>query len=192
MAWRRQGMRLDYISVNVSVRQMVGPQFVATVKDCLQHCGMKPQELQIEITESVLADEAVTEATIHALAGMGVRLALDDFGTGFSSLSYLRRYPIHTIKIDQSFVRDLPGSASACRLVEAMLAMAKAVERDVVAEGVETREQRDFLKAAGCDSLQGYLLGRPMEAEDLRNFVIVSDTTIHRSLRTGLSRALKS
>lgn len=185
MSWRRQGMSLDYISVNVSVRQMVGPQLVATVKTCLEQCGMNPSELQLEITESVLAEEGVTEATIQALAGMGVRLALDDFGTGFSSLNYLRRYPIHTIKIDQSFVRDLPGSASACRLVEAMLAMARAVERDVVAEGVETREQRDFLKAAGCDSLQGYLLGRPMEAEDLRNFVTLADTAIMKNLHAG-------
>ncbi len=169
-AWRRQGLSLDYISVNVSVRQLVGPHLLETVRTCLEQCRMKPSELQLEITESVLADVTVTDTAIQALIAMGVRLALDDFGTGFSSLSYLRRYPINTIKIDQSFVRDLPGSASACRLVEAMLAMAKAVERDVVAEGVETTEQRDFLRAAGCDSLQGYLLGRPMEADDLQAF----------------------
>jgi len=170
MSWRRQGLALDYISVNVSVRQLVDPHLVESVRVCLEQSGMRPEELQLEITESVLAEAGATIKTIQALAAMGVRLALDDFGTGFSSLSYLRTYPIHTIKIDQSFVKDLPDNATACRLVEAMLAMAHAVQRDVVAEGVETPGQLEFLIAAGCRDLQGYLLGRPMEAADLLAF----------------------
>jgi len=167
MNWRRRGLSLDYVSVNVSVRQLVDAQLVDTVRACLAECGMRAPELQIEITESVLAEAGAVGTAIRALAALGVRLALDDFGTGFSSLSYLRSFPIDVIKIDQSFVRALPGDATACRLVEAMLAMAKAVGHEVTAEGVETAEQRSFLAAAGCDSLQGYLLGRPMEADDL-------------------------
>jgi len=165
--WRRQGARLDYVSVNVSVRQLVDPQLVEIVRACLQECAMRPTQLQVEITESVLAEAGAVGGAIQALAAMGVRLALDDFGTGFSSLSYLRGYPIDTIKIDQSFVRSLPGDITACRLVEAMVAMAKSVDCAVVAEGVETVEQRDFLAQAGCGSMQGYLLGRPMEADNL-------------------------
>jgi diguanylate cyclase len=167
MLWHRQGLSLEYITVNVSARQLVDAQFVDTVERCLEQCSMAPAQLQIEITESVLAETGASTDAIHALAAMGVRLALDDFGTGFSSLSYLRSFPINTIKIDQSFVRALPSDPTACQLVEAMLAMARAVGHDVVAEGVETVEQREFLTAAGCGSLQGYLLGRPMEADDL-------------------------
>jgi EAL domain-containing protein (putative c-di-GMP-specific phosphodiesterase class I) len=148
----------------------VDPQLLETVHACLAECGMQPDELQLEITESVLAEAGATIKTIQSLAAMGVRLALDDFGTGFSSLSYLRTYPIHTIKIDQSFVKDLPHNSTACKLVEAMLAMANAVQRDVVAEGVETTGQLDFLTAAGCRNLQGYLLGRPMEGDDMIAF----------------------
>jgi diguanylate cyclase (GGDEF)-like protein len=168
MSWRRQGLSIDYVSVNVSVRQLVDPQLLDTVRGCLEEYGMRPAELQIEITESVLAEVGTAGATIQALAALGARLALDDFGTGFSSLSYLRNFPISAIKIDQSFVCGLPGDPMACRLVEATLAMARAVGHEVVAEGVETVEQRDFLIAAGCGSLQGFLLGRPMEADDLQ------------------------
>ncbi|MDE2252325.1 MAG: EAL domain-containing protein [Gammaproteobacteria bacterium] len=170
MAWRRDGLALDYVSVNVSVRQLMDGALIDTVRDCLARHGLQPGELQLEITESVLAEASVTGAAIEALASLGVRLALDDFGTGYSSLNYLRSYPIHTIKIDRAFVRDLPHNVAACRLVEAMLAMAKAVQREVVAEGVETPAQMEFLDAAGCGGLQGFLLGRPMEAQDLLSF----------------------
>jgi EAL domain-containing protein (putative c-di-GMP-specific phosphodiesterase class I) len=115
----------------------------------------------------VLADGGSTERTLRALARGGVRLALDDFGTGYSSLSYLRDYPVNTIKIDRSFVRDLPHDPAGCRLVEAMLAMAAAVNKHVTAEGIETAEQLRYLKQAGCGSLQGYLLGKPMSAVEL-------------------------
>jgi diguanylate cyclase (GGDEF)-like protein len=164
---KRAGVELDYISVNVSAHQLRLEKLPATILQCLRQNGMRPDELQIEITESVLADGGVTERTLRALARAGVHLALDDFGTGYSSLSYLRAYPVHTIKIDRSFVRDLPADPAACRLVEAMLAMAAAVNKHVVAEGIETAEQLRYLQQAGCGSLQGFLLGQPMSAVEL-------------------------
>jgi diguanylate cyclase (GGDEF)-like protein len=164
---KRAGAGLAYISVNVSAYQLRQESLPGIVEQCLRHNGMRAEELQIEITESVLADGGVTEHTLRTLARAGVRVALDDFGTGYSSLSYLRHHPVHTIKIDRSFVRDLPGDAAACRLVEAMLAMAAAVGKHVVAEGIETPEQLRYLKLAGCGSLQGFLLGRPMSAVEL-------------------------
>jgi diguanylate cyclase (GGDEF)-like protein len=171
---KRASVELDYISVNVSAHQLRQEKLAVAVVECLQRNGMRPEELQIEITESVLADGHATERTLRALAHAGVRVALDDFGTGYSSLSYLRDYPVHTIKIDRSFVRDLPADPAACRLVEAMLAMATAVNKHVVAEGIETAEQLRYLQQAGCGGLQGYLLGRPMSAVELLQRLLAS------------------
>ena len=164
---RRAGVTLEYISVNVSAHQLRLERLAPFVQETLREFEMLPQELQVEITESALADGGTTERTLRALARAGVRLALDDFGTGYSSLSYLRDYPVHAIKIDKSFVRDLPGDAACCRLVDAMLAMAAAVNKSVTAEGIETPAQLRYLKQAGCGSLQGYLLGKPMSAVEL-------------------------
>jgi EAL domain-containing protein (putative c-di-GMP-specific phosphodiesterase class I) len=118
---------------------------------------------------------------LAGIAASGIRLALDDFGTGYSSLSYLRTYPIHTVKIDRSFIVGLPADVASCRLVESIIAMCTALGKDVVAEGVETGGQLDFLEAAGCTGIHGYLFGRPMAATDIPGFV--------RRLRSGAGRA---
>jgi len=128
---------------------------------------MRGEELQLEITESVLAHDAALRPLLDEIVARGVRLALDDFGTGYSSLGYLRTYPIHTLKIDRSFVLNLPQDIAGCRLVESIIVMCDALEKRVVAEGVETEAQRDFLLAMGCAGLQGFLLGRPMEATQI-------------------------
>jgi EAL domain-containing protein (putative c-di-GMP-specific phosphodiesterase class I) len=138
---------------------------------------MRSGELQIEITESVLAHGHDVERVLNAMVAAGVRLALDDFGTGYSSLSYLRNYPIHTVKIDRSFVMGLPQDVGACRLAESIIVMCAALGKHVVAEGVETEAQRLFLRRAGCTTIQGYLIGRPMEAVDVPGFA--------RRLRSG-------
>jgi EAL domain-containing protein (putative c-di-GMP-specific phosphodiesterase class I) len=143
---------------------------------------MQASDLQLEITESVLAYGAELPQTLSDLESAGVRLALDDFGTGYSSLSYLRQYPIDTVKIDASFVRGLPHDPGACRLADSILAMCKALGKNVVAEGVETPAQRDFLRQAGCLVLQGYLLGRPMESVDIPGFarrLVTGDSAGH-------------
>ncbi len=169
--WRSQGLRLDYVSVNVSVRQIREREFLGRLDDALLLSGMRADQLQIEITESVLAHGEELRRTLTEITERGVRLALDDFGTGYSSLSYLRTYPIHTVKIDQSFVRELPQDPAACRLAESIIVMCAALGKHVVAEGVETDDQRRFLRQAGCSTIQGYLLGRPMAAGDIPGFM---------------------
>ena len=169
--WRSAGLNLDYISVNASVRQIREPDFLTQITTALRDNGMLGEHLQIEITESVLAHGEELQRTFAAIAAQGVRLALDDFGTGYSSLSYIRNYPIHTVKIDRSFVQELPDDAAACRLTESIIVMCAALGKHVVAEGVETEAQRRFLHRAGCTTIQGYLLGRPMEAADIPGVV---------------------
>jgi len=169
--WRSEDLRLDYVSVNVSVRQLREPDYLTTLKAALAASRMQGKDLQVEITESVLAHGAELEKTLLDITALGVRLALDDFGTGYSSLSYLRTYPIHTVKIDRSFIHGLPHDLAACRLAESIIAMCAALDKNVVAEGVETEAQQQFLRSAGCSTIQGYLLGRPMEAADIPGFV---------------------
>jgi diguanylate cyclase (GGDEF)-like protein len=168
--WRIQGVGIDYVSVNVSVRQLKESDYLETLVAALQSSGMQACELQIEITESVFAEGTNIEKTLVAIAELGVRVALDDFGTGYSSLSYLRTYPIHSVKIDRSFVKGLPDDLAACRLAESIIAMCAALDKRVIAEGVETEAQRQFLRHAGCATLQGYLLGRPMDPADIPGF----------------------
>jgi diguanylate cyclase (GGDEF)-like protein len=169
-SWRSEGLRLEYMSVNVSVRQIRDEHYIATLVAALAESGMQGSDLQIEITESVLAHGAELEKTLAKIVALGVRLALDDFGTGYSSLSYLRKYPIQTVKIDRSFVLGLPHEPAACRLAESIIVMCAALGKGVIAEGVETEQQREFLHRAGCTTIQGYLLGRPMEAADIPGF----------------------
>lgn len=169
--WRRESLGLEYVSVNVSVRQLDDPEFLNRLVRALAAAGMRGEELQLEITESVLAQDAALLPLLEEIVARGVRLALDDFGTGYSSLGYLRTYPIHTLKIDRSFVLNLPQDMAGCRLVESIIVMCDALEKRVVAEGVETEAQRDFLLAMGCAGLQGFLLGRPMEAAEVTRWV---------------------
>ncbi len=173
--WRRDGLDLRYVSVNVAVRQLRQPEFARRVLGCMRDHGLKPGELHLEITESALADGPSIAGTLAQLAANGVHLALDDFGTGYSSLSYLRNFPIQSVKIDGSFITEIPGSAAACRLVESIIAMATVLEKHVVAEGVETEAQMRFLKSARCGSIQGFLTGRPMEAGDIPAFLRLED-----------------
>ena len=171
-SWRQAGHDIGYVSVNVSVRQLRQAGFVDLVMDALATSGMKPGELHLEITEGALAEGPAIAQTLGELAAHGVHLALDDFGTGYSSLSYLRSFPIHSVKIDRSFITEIPRSTAACRLVESIIAMTTVLEKHVVAEGVETEAQLEFLQAAGCGSIQGFLLGRPMEGADIPGFML--------------------
>jgi EAL domain-containing protein (putative c-di-GMP-specific phosphodiesterase class I) len=171
---------VQYLSVNLSARQLRQSNLLERLSAILAECGMDPSDLQFEITESVLAEGPTTERMLTSIASSGTRLALDDFGTGYSSLSYLRTYPIHTVKIDRSFIDGLPADMASCRLVESIIVMCAALGKHVVAEGVETQAQLDFLDAAGCAGIQGFLLGRPMEATDVPGFV--------RRLQSGARR----
>jgi diguanylate cyclase (GGDEF)-like protein len=156
------------VAVNVSPVQFRSPSFAAKVIRILDETGLKASRLEIEITESVLLDGAeLSSLTLNALRAAGVRIALDDFGTGYSSLSYLHKFAVDKIKIDRSFVQGLDGNGAADAIVQAMVDLARAMNVDVTAEGVETMEQRDFLRRIGCDELQGFLLSRPVAAEQI-------------------------
>jgi diguanylate cyclase (GGDEF)-like protein len=171
-SWRRAGLDIAYVSVNVSVRQLKEPEYLDNLLATLREFGMRGRQLQIEITESVLAQEAELRGLLEEIASHDIRLALDDFGTGYSSLGYLRQYPIDTVKIDRSFFQGVPRDPVASRLAQSIIVMCAALGKNVVAEGIETDEQRSFLLAAGCGTLQGHLLGRPMEAADIPGFAL--------------------
>ncbi len=164
--WHTQGLSLR-ISVNVSVRQLENSHFVDLVERTLHRHQIPATMLELEITESaVVHNPALTSAICRRLRALGVGVALDDFGTGFSGLAYLRDFPLSRFKLDRSFLSRLADSDSDERFATALLALAKNMLIDVVAEGVETNHQLDFLKQRGCDEVQGFLLGRPMPAED--------------------------
>jgi EAL domain-containing protein (putative c-di-GMP-specific phosphodiesterase class I) len=152
----------ERVSINLSGRQFHDPALLETVDRALRDSGLSASRLEFEITETVaMQDLERADVILDALHKRGIRLLMDDFGTGHSSLSNLRRLPLHAVKIDRSFVADLPGETGARGITTAIIAMAHHLGLEVIAEGVETEEQLAFLKAEGCDSAQGFLLGRP-------------------------------
>jgi EAL domain-containing protein (putative c-di-GMP-specific phosphodiesterase class I) len=156
------------VSVNLSPAQFRQPGLVKSVADVLASTGLAAARLELELTESVLIDNADQAlATLHRLKALGVTVALDDFGTGYSSLSYLSRFPFDRIKIDQSFVRDMLDDANARAIVQAIIGLGRTLNRQITAEGVETAAQATFLREQACDLLQGYLLGHPRPATEL-------------------------
>jgi len=166
--WRLEGIELQQLAVNVSVRQLQAPGFAKCLRGIIKQWGIPPGVMEIEITESVLASDIDYLTTVlNELHAMGVKIAIDDFGTGYSSLSYLRLLPIDTLKVDRAFLPtpgDAQGKAALC---EAILAMSKALDLSVVAEGVETIEQLNFLKKHGCDVAQGFYFSRPVTAAEI-------------------------
>jgi EAL domain-containing protein (putative c-di-GMP-specific phosphodiesterase class I) len=155
------------VCVNVSPMQFRDPGFVELAQACVRAANFPFHRLELEITESAYFDDpARAEAEIKMLRALGIRVALDDFGTGYASLTYLRRLPLTTIKIDQSFVREIDRGSSAA-IVHAVVALARAFDLKVTAEGVETAEQMRLLRAAGCDYLQGFLFSQPVPAAEI-------------------------
>jgi diguanylate cyclase (GGDEF)-like protein len=167
VAWKAQGVPLDFVSVNVSPRQMRNAGFAQTVADTLAEYQMPAACLRLEITEGAIMDEEATAKNLEALTALGTPLELDDFGTGYSSLARLQRLPVAAIKIDRSFIRDIDGDAGAQAVVRAAIEMAHALDKWVLAEGVEHAGQASMLETMGCDSLQGYFLSPPVTADKL-------------------------
>jgi diguanylate cyclase (GGDEF)-like protein/PAS domain S-box-containing protein len=167
-AWRAAGCHVPCVAVNLSGRSFHQAEFAEQIAAALERHRLRPSDILLEITESVMMDaRPVTLANIEALHGMGFKLSLDDFGTGYSSLSYLHRLPIAELKLDMAFVRDLTTSATARALTVSVLSIAHALGMVVVAEGVETAGQQQWLQAHGCPVMQGYLFGKPMPPDEM-------------------------
>lgn len=170
--WSSRGVCTVPIGVNVSALQFNQPGFSNTVEIALLSSKLAPEMLELELTESVfLNSSSELTAKFKALDGMGVQLTLDDFGTGYSSLGYLRNLPIRRLKIDKSFVRDLPDNKDSVAITEAIVAMGRSLGMRVIAEGVELAQQADFLRSIGCHEVQGYLYGKPMLPQDVELFI---------------------
>jgi diguanylate cyclase (GGDEF)-like protein len=181
--WRlRHGNPLP-IAVNLSARQFRDADLVRMVETALEASGLPPHLLELELTESMLMHDAKrTLRTLAALKSIGVRLAVDDFGTGYSSLSYLKSFPLDYLKIDRSFVRGLPQDRNDGAIVRAIIAMAHTLGLKVIAEGVETAGQLDFLRAQHCDEVQGYFFSRPLAAADMESYLCRPDAGRGRML----------
>ena len=161
--WAEAGLPPITTAVNVSATEFANENFLISLCSVLSATGMEPQSLQLELTESVLMKR--TEASMRVLQYLrewGVKVAIDDFGTGYSSLSYLRRFSVDALKIDQSFVRQISAGGRDAAIVTAIISMARDLDLLVVAEGVETQEEAEFLRAHHCDEAQGYYFGKPM------------------------------
>lgn len=171
-AWQIRGIAPGRMAVNLSVRQFKQKELAQRIAAILNETGLAPQCLELEITESmVMQDPAEAEKVLDQLHEMGIQLAIDDFGTGYSSLSYLKRFPIDFLKIDRSFVQDIPGNPDDVAITRGIVALAKSLDLWVIAEGVETEQQHAFLKAEGCEEAQGYLWSKPRSAEELETLL---------------------
>ncbi len=170
--WKRSGISFGSVAVNVSALEFRSHRLLDTLTSAMADFGVQPHELEIELTETVLmTDTDTSQVIVDRLHALGLPLALDDFGTGYSSLAYLKRLHPSKIKIDRSFVRDLPDDSDDRVLVQAIVQLAAAMGIQVIAEGVETQAQRSFLHGIGCGLLQGYLISRPQEADGFERFV---------------------
>lgn len=164
--WQERGIDFGRIAVNIAGPQLQRGNLVNEVMTVLEETQIQTDRLELEVTEGFIMQQAESAITqLQALRDLGLTLAIDDFGTGYSSLSYLKQLPIHKLKIDQSFVRDIPRDRNDMAIADAIIAMGKSLELTVIAEGVETRAQADFLKLAGCQEGQGYLYSKPVTAE---------------------------
>jgi diguanylate cyclase len=176
-AWADAGLPLATIAVNISAIEFRNEHFLDGVFAILQDTGLSPRRLELELTETVLMKRAdSTESVFKKLRAGGVQLAVDDFGTGYSSLSYLRKFPIDSLKIDQSFVRQITANPDDTAIVTAVISMGRSLNLRVIAEGVETRHEMEFLQAHHCDEAQGYYFSRPLAVQEFA-----------RLLETGVS-----
>jgi diguanylate cyclase (GGDEF)-like protein/PAS domain S-box-containing protein len=172
-AWQNAGYQELRMAVNLSVRQFQQADLVERVAAILERTGLDAGCLELEITESTLIDKQVSTKTAARLSDLGIRLAIDDFGTGYSSLTYLRRFSVNTLKIDRSFVHDIPEDRDDAAIITAVIGLAHSLGLEIVAEGVETQEQLEFLQKRGCHYAQGYLIGKPVSVGD---FMVWSKT----------------
>lgn len=168
--WDIAGFHVPKVAVNISAHELDKLELVERIKQALAQFRLAPHRLQVEVTESVImrAPERCI-GVLNLIREQGVSVAIDDFGTGYSNLVYLRKLPLDCLKIDQSFVRDIGASPAADTLIHAIVAMAKALDLHILAEGIETQRELNFLHRAGCEYGQGFFMGRPMSASDIKS-----------------------
>ena len=181
------GLVIPKFAVNLSPRQFRDPNLIQGIRDIFKESGFDPKRLDLEITENLLmGDTDTVREQLYELTKLGIELSIDDFGTGYSSLSYLRQLPISNLKIDRSFVKELPDNADDSAIVSSTISMAHYLGMKTIAEGIETREQLRFLKHAGCDIAQGYLISRPLPLDELGQFIKASSQgVINKKLASG-------
>ncbi|MBW8190426.1 EAL domain-containing protein [Neiella marina] len=181
-SWRRQGLMQGRIAVNVSAKQFSSPSLPDRIKSALELTGLPAHFLELELTEGALiADPEGAIEVMQIMQEIGIHISLDDFGTGYSSLAYLQRFPIDTLKIDQTFVRNLTTSSSGRNMVASIVALAHNMNLTVVAEGVETEQERDILTELNCETLQGYLMSRPLNETDFSAFLHIQSNQADKS-----------
>jgi EAL domain-containing protein (putative c-di-GMP-specific phosphodiesterase class I) len=166
VAWQRDGLPPLRMAVNLSARQFADENLLEDIAAALRESGMKAELLELELTESMVMQNADRAGKVlAAIKQLGVRLAIDDFGVGYSSLTHLKRFPIDTLKVDRSFIRDIPQDLEDKAITEAIIAMGKSLNLTVVAEGVETLQQESFLRDHACDETQGFYFSKPISSE---------------------------
>lgn len=170
--WHRSGLEGIRLSVNISAQQLEQDGFVERFFSAFERSGMLPDLFKIEITENaIMKDIEVIVPRLRELRRRGLRIAIDDFGTGYSSLSYLQQFPVSTLKIDRSFVGDIRADQTDASIINAIVAMARGLKLDLIAEGVETRTQLNYLKLQGCKEVQGFIFSRPVPAGELKSLL---------------------
>jgi diguanylate cyclase (GGDEF)-like protein len=174
--WRARGHTALRVSVNLSARQLWNPTLLRRVALVLEDHSLDPSALELELTESMIMQDAEhSQALLQGFNEMGIHLSIDDFGTGYSSLAYLKRFPFRTIKIDRSFIADLAHDPDDLEIVKTIVTMGRSLRRNIIAEGVETEQQRLILRHLGCDEMQGYLLSPPLPADEVEKFLRLHD-----------------
>ncbi|KQL50205.1 hypothetical protein AN963_09210 [Brevibacillus choshinensis] len=186
--WHRAGGPLIPVSVNLSSRQFHQSNLVEYIREILEQTGLEPHYLELEITESMMMDAAVSTEILRELHEFGVKISLDDFGTGYSSLSYLKQFPIHKLKIDRSFISDITKNASDQAIVATIISMARHLNMEVIAEGIETKGQLDFLMENSCQEIQGYYFSRPLPAEEVEAAFFAPYRDAEKSLSVGFTK----
>ena len=189
--WLDRGLSLERIAVNVSANQLRNAEFIRHVRECLNRFELRPEMLEIELTEGVFAGAGEITTSIHTLKQLGVEISIDDFGTGYSALSYLKNLEFDKVKVDQSFVRSLPHDKQSASIIQAVLAMCQTLGKPVVAEGVETSQQLQYLADAGVEFAQGFYFSKPVAAQDFELVVRAAreatDSTVYRIASLGTS-----
>jgi len=170
--WHKEGLTPGILAMNLAVKQLEREDFLSIFKELMDETNCKPELLELEVTEGQIMmhpEEAIVK--LKEISDLGIELAVDDFGTGYSSLAYLKRLPIDKLKIDQAFIHDLPDDEEDAGITKAVIALAKSLNLKVIAEGVETEEQRDFLVKNGCENIQGYFYSKPVSANEFENIL---------------------